>query len=86
MKSLEIGDLVMRKSHGGDVVFKVVGLTTKSALLRGVDYRVMADAPLDDVVRCAEVKAGNPGEEAASGRRRREIAAMKDDSMKKVRV
>ncbi|NPV80097.1 MAG: hypothetical protein HPY52_07425 [Firmicutes bacterium] len=53
MQSIRVGDLVMRKSYDGDVVFKVVALTSNSALLRGVDYRVMADAPLNDIVACA---------------------------------
>ncbi|HHY46928.1 MAG TPA: hypothetical protein GX506_06460 [Firmicutes bacterium] len=74
MKSLGIGDLVMRKSHGGDVIFKVVGLTTKSALLRGVTYRVMADAPLDDIVRYGEAETGRPGEENGNSRRHRDAA------------
>ena len=48
---LAIGDLVVRKSHNADVVFKVVSLNDGIALLRGICLRVMADAPLSDLVK-----------------------------------
>ena len=48
---LAVGDLVVRKSHNGDVVFKVESLTESFALLRGICFRVMADAPLSDLVK-----------------------------------
>ena len=44
-----IGDLVVRKSHNADVVFKIVSLNDGTALLRGICLRVMADAPLSDL-------------------------------------
>jgi hypothetical protein len=50
---LAIGDLVVRKSHDEDVVFKVVSLNEGIALLRGICLRVMADAPLSDLVKVA---------------------------------
>jgi spore coat assembly protein len=43
------GDLVTRKSYGGDVMFRVQQLEPKRAVLRGVDYRLLADAPPDDL-------------------------------------
>jgi|CZCA01.1.fsa_nt_gi hypothetical protein len=48
---LAIGDLVVRKSHDADVVFKVESLNEGIALLRGICLRVMADAPLSDLVK-----------------------------------
>lgn len=47
----EIGDLVTRISHGGDLVFQVVRVDIERgiAILRGRDKRLMADAPLDDL-------------------------------------
>ncbi len=48
---LAIGDLVVRKSHDEDVVFRVVSLNEGIALLRGICARVMADAPLSDLVK-----------------------------------
>ncbi len=43
------GDLVVRKSYGGDVLFRVEAILTQSALLKGTDYRLLADAPLPDL-------------------------------------
>lgn len=56
-KNIRTGDLVTRPSYGKDVLFQVIRIDTKAktALLRGYDSRLMADAPLDDL----EVHAGN---------------------------
>lgn len=48
------GDIVARKSHLGDVYFKIVELYTDEngrvvAILRGLDVRLLADAPLEDL-------------------------------------
>jgi len=43
------GDLVVRKSYGKDMIFRVVGIVGHRALLRGTDYRLLADAPLSDL-------------------------------------
>lgn len=48
---LAIGDIVARKSHDADVLFKVVSLNEEIALLRGICFRVMADAPLSDLIK-----------------------------------
>lgn len=44
------GDLVTRKSYGGDIIFKIQDIIQQQAILRGVDYRLLADAPLVDLV------------------------------------
>lgn len=53
--SIQVGDLVGRISHGSDVLFKVTELKTNGdearALLRGVDVRLFADAPVNDLVK-----------------------------------
>lgn len=55
MPKISIGDLVVRKSHGSDIVFKVTDIYCDLAaqqehcLLRGMHMRLMADAPLYDV-------------------------------------
>ncbi len=54
--AIAVGDLVIRKSHGGDIVFKVTDIyadDTKQThcVLKGLHLRLMADAPLDDVER-----------------------------------
>jgi spore coat assembly protein len=51
VKKLTIGDLVVRPSHKGDVLFKVVGVRGGRAILKGVYLRLMADAPLNDLRR-----------------------------------
>ncbi|BBH23356.1 sporulation-specific protease YabG [Paenibacillus baekrokdamisoli] len=51
------GDLVVRKSYGGDVLFRVATINQESAVLKGTDYRLLADAPIPDlsVVRDPEI-------------------------------
>ncbi len=43
------GDLVVRKSYGGDVLFRVAAFAAQQAVLRGTDYRLLADAPVEDL-------------------------------------
>jgi spore coat assembly protein len=43
------GDLVVRKSYGGDVLFKIQELTSQKALLKGIEYRLLADSPISDL-------------------------------------
>ncbi|MGG1514646.1 sporulation peptidase YabG [Paenibacillus oryzisoli] len=47
------GDYVTRKSYGGDIVFRIERIEHLSAILRGVDYRLLADAPLSDLTKTA---------------------------------
>lgn len=53
MDSFKIGDIVSRKSYGMDIIFKIVDIyeidKKSHALLRGIDIRIKADAPLDDL-------------------------------------
>ncbi|AKX92885.1 peptidase [Moorella thermoacetica] len=54
MDQIKPGDIVARKSYGKDIFFKVKALTitdkgTTTAILRGLDVRLVADAPLDDL-------------------------------------
>ena len=54
MSDIKKGDVVARKSYGCDLMFKVVDIKIdqagdKTAVLRGVDYRIEADAPGDDL-------------------------------------
>ncbi|MCW3489104.1 sporulation peptidase YabG [Dethiobacter alkaliphilus] len=46
------GDVVGRKSYGMDLLFKIVQIDVrkKAATLKGLDMRLLADAPLDDLV------------------------------------
>lgn len=53
MGEINIGDIVARKSYGGDIYFRVAKIDcsqgNKCAVLRGLYYRLVADAPLDDL-------------------------------------
>jgi spore coat assembly protein len=44
------GELVVRKSYGGDVVFKIDAVEQARAVLKGVDFRLLADAPVADLI------------------------------------
>lgn len=52
-KNFEVGDIVGRKSHGSDILFRIVKIINdweeEKALLRGLDVRLLADAPLEDL-------------------------------------
>lgn len=54
MSEVKIGNIVARKSYGYDLVFKVVDIKKSQAgdvniILRGVDYRIEANAPESDL-------------------------------------
>ena len=51
-----VGDYVTRSSYNNDMVFKVKELAGDIAILEGVNVRLLADAPLDDLVICKECK------------------------------
>ena len=44
------GDFVSRNSHGNDIVFEIVEINNKIAILRGLDVRLVADSDIDDLV------------------------------------
>lgn len=54
MGELKIGDIVARKSYGYDIFFKVVDINDtgekRLVTLKGISYRIQADAPEDDLV------------------------------------
>ncbi len=47
-----VGDLVTRKSHNNDMVFKIKDINSDIAILEGVNLRLIADAPIDDLEPC----------------------------------
>ncbi len=54
MAEIKVGDIVARKSYGSDILFKVVKVDArcleKKYILKGINYRLEADAPEDDIV------------------------------------
>ncbi len=53
MSDLKVGDIVARKSYGYDVFFKIVNITQAGSeriiTLKGISYRIEADAPESDL-------------------------------------
>lgn len=54
MREIRKGDIVSRYSYGHDIIFsvkRIIKLTDKSqiAILKGIDVRVEADAPIEDL-------------------------------------
>ena len=60
---INIGDYVSRKSYNNDIVFEVIGINKEIVKLKGVDVRLIADAPISDLVTCERGKCDdfNPG-------------------------
>lgn len=44
-----VGDLVSRNSYNNDIVFKVIKIENDKAFLKGVEVRLLADAPVSDL-------------------------------------
>lgn len=56
MTKFNIGDIVIRKSYGGDLLFKVVNIKrdcngSDCYVLRGLSYRIEADSNAEDLVK-----------------------------------
>mgnify|MGYP000436071643 CR=1 FL=1 len=51
-----VGSVVVRRSYSGDIYFVVVDIRGDIALLKGVYQRLMADAPLDDLIQVSDEK------------------------------
>lgn len=54
MREIKKGDIVSRNSYGNDIIFSVkriikLGNKKEVAILKGIDVRVEADAPIDDL-------------------------------------
>ncbi len=49
---MKVGDLVTRKSHGHDIVFKIIDIQPDGFVrLKGHHWRLEADAPIHDLSR-----------------------------------
>ncbi len=48
---MNLGDLVVRQSYGGDIAFRIEDIQQDSAILKGTDFRLLADSPLRDLVK-----------------------------------
>ncbi len=68
LANFRVGDIVTRKSYGGDILFKVINIKkgcdgSDCYVLRGLSYRIEADANGDDLIiqdaRTAYIRAVN---------------------------
>lgn len=55
MRNYQVGDIVARKSYGGDVLFSIAAIDEsrndeQQCIVKGVMYRLEADAPINDLV------------------------------------
>jgi spore coat assembly protein len=59
---VKIGDVVVRKSYGKDVTFKVIEIKNSEEgimyVLKGINLRLIADSPLDDLEYMSEEQSG----------------------------
>jgi len=57
---LRVGDIVGRKSYNMDVHFRVIGIDQKLQIaeLKGIDMRLWADAPMNDLVKIEDDTRG----------------------------
>jgi spore coat assembly protein len=59
---VKIGDIVVRKSYGGDITFKIIDIKfkddTEVYLLKGINLRIEADSPIEDLEAVAEDNIG----------------------------
>ncbi len=53
---LKIGDLVTRTSYNHDVIFKITNIIDNIVTLKGLNMRLYADSPVDDLVLYKEDK------------------------------
>lgn len=54
-----IGDLVTRKSHNNDILFKIISINNNMAILKGVDLRLCADSLISDLEKTSSNKKNN---------------------------
>ncbi|HOK50169.1 MAG TPA: sporulation peptidase YabG [Sedimentibacter sp.] len=54
MNTFRVGDIVARKSYGMDIFFKILEIEDDKVMMKGLNYRLIADAPKDDLVLVPE--------------------------------
>ncbi|MCB2289218.1 sporulation peptidase YabG [Clostridium sp. CS001] len=59
---MKIGDIVVRKSYGGDITFKIIDIKFNDDkevyLLKGINLRIEADSPIEDLEAVSEDNIG----------------------------
>ena len=52
----KVGDYVTRKKYGNDIVFKIIKIDKENIYLSGIEYRLIADAKKEDLIKCTNCK------------------------------
>ena len=53
--NFKVGDLVSRKSYNNDVIFRITSISSEVVYLKGFNFRLYADAKVDDLVSAGSV-------------------------------
>lgn len=61
---MNLGDLVVRKSYGGDLTFRVDNIVQDRAIIKGTEFRLLADSPLTDLVQVPPTRVTERGQQA----------------------
>ena len=51
---LKVGDYVTRKSYDNDIIFIITDINENEVIIKGYDVRLIANAPIEDLVLCSE--------------------------------
>ena len=61
---MNLGDLVVRKSYGGDVTFRLEHIVQNKAVIKGTEFRLLADSPLHDLIQVPPTRITERGQQA----------------------
>lgn len=61
---MNLGDLVVRKSYGGDVTFRVEHIIHNKAVIKGTEFRLLADSPINDLIQVPPTRTTERGQQA----------------------
>ncbi|MHA0857602.1 sporulation peptidase YabG [Paenibacillus sp. CMAA1364] len=61
---MNLGDLVVRRSYGGDIAFRIEEIQQDHAILKGTQFRLLADSPVRDLVKAPTVPISQKMQEA----------------------
>ncbi|WP_379137086.1 sporulation peptidase YabG [Paenibacillus sp. sgz500958] len=61
---MNLGDLVVRKSYGGDITFRVEHMVQNRAVIKGTEFRLLADSPVDDLIQVPPTGTTERGQRA----------------------
>lgn len=75
--TFKVGDIVSRESHNNDMKFKIIDIRDNIVYLKGVDYRLYADAYLDDL--CLSSLSSNDEDDSIIERNLKSIDINRDE-------